>query len=493
MYRLVLYFLIGLNVTAVIIAYFQILPFSPLQLAVSILFLIGVSWITNRIFAAVFQVQANVESVYITALILSLIITPALTIHDFIFLAWAGILAMASKYILAKDKKHIFNPAAVAVAITAFAVNQSASWWIGNLSMMPFVVFGGLAVVRKIRREDMVFAFMFTAILVVGMTGIIRGNNLIPTVNAILLHSSLFFFAFVMLTEPLTTPPTKILQMVYGALVGFLFVPQMHLGNIYSTPELALLMGNVFFYLVSPKEKMVLKLKEKLQTGSDSADFIFPLSKKIFYIPGQYMEWTLSHKGTDDRGNRRYFTLASSPTEDNIRIGVKFYENGSSYKKALLSMERTKSIVASQRAGDFVLPRSGDEKLVFIAGGIGITPFRSILKYLIDKGEKRDIILFYSNSKASEIVYKDIFGVAEKELNLKVVYTLTDLDQIPKGWNGRTGRINEEMIKEEVPDFPNRKFYLSGPYTMVTGFEEVLKKIGVKKEMMKTDFFPGFV
>lgn len=296
-----------------------------------------------------------------------------------------------------------------------------------------------------------------------------------------------------MLTEPLTTPPTNNLQIIYGALIGLLFSPQFHIDSLYFTPEQALLIGNIFSYFVSPKEKLILQLKEKIETASDTFDYVFQLQKRPAFVPGQYMEWTLSHPQTDNRGNRRYFTLASSPTEDILRIGVKFHRPSSSYKKAMAKMNGQTQIIASQRAGDFVLPKNPVQKIVFIAGGIGITPYRSMIKYLIDTQQRRDLVLFYSNKTASEIVYKDIFNQAQKELGIKTVYTLTDTTNIPVDWSSKIGRIDAKMIQEAVPDYQERLFYISGPNSLVVGFKETLKSLGITEGKIKTDFFPGFV
>ena len=139
-------------------------------------------------------------------------------------------------------------------------------------------------------------------------------------------------------------------------------------------------------------------------------------------------------------------------------------------------------IVASQLAGDFILPKDKNKKLVFIAGGIGITPFRSMIKYLIDTNEKRNITLFYLSRKTGDIAYRDIFNQAEQQLGIKVIYSFAD---IPSFQYCMT-------IKEEVPDYKERFFYISGPNLMVTLFENNLKKIGVKKSHIKTDYFPDF-
>jgi ferredoxin-NADP reductase len=298
---------------------------------------------------------------------------------------------------------------------------------------------------------------------------------------------------FVMLTEPLTTPPTEKLQIIYGAIVGLLFVPGVHIGSFYSTPELALLLGNIFAYVVSPKEKLIMQVEEKIQLTKDTFDFVFKPEKRFSFAPGQYMEWTLPHEHPDNRGNRRYFTLASSPTEMDLRIGVKFYLPASSFKRALANLPSDQEISAAQRAGDFTLPANKKQKLVLIAGGIGVTPYRSMLKYLIDTKEKRDVVVVYSNREKEEIVYQDVLGEAEKKLGVRIVYTLTDEKKIPDNWQGGRGRINEDMITKNIPDYRDRLFYISGPFALVSSTEKMLLGMGLAKDQIKTDFFPGFV
>ncbi|HEX8931698.1 MAG TPA: RnfABCDGE type electron transport complex subunit D [Patescibacteria group bacterium] len=492
MYRLVLYYLIFLLGVADIFGFVGILHLNYLGLLFSILFLIAVCWITNKIFAKTFSAPTNVESVYLTALILALIISPAHSVQDMFFLFWAGVLSMSSKYILALNRKHFFNPAAIAVVITSLAGVGSASWWVGTLPMLPFVLFG-LLIVRKIRRYELVMYFLLAAVMTIFLFSFMRNGNVLTPITQTFFTSAILFFAFTMLTEPLTTPPTKNLQGIYGALVGVLFAPQFHLGSFFTTPELALVIGNIYAYFVSPKEKLVAAVHEKVQTTPGMVDFIFLPEKKIKFLPGQYMEWTLPHKNTDERGNRRYFTIASSPTEDTLRLGVKFYPNSSSFKKSLLTMGKNDLIVGGQISGDFVLPKDETKRLVFIAGGIGITPFRSIVKYLLDTKQKRPITLFYVNKTEDEIIYKDIFDEATKELGIKVVYTLTDKDKAPANWKGTVGRIDANMIASQVPDYQDCIFYLSGPHAMVVAYEDTLKIMGVSGSHIKKDFFPGLV
>lgn len=491
MYRLVLYYLVGLLGVAFALSCAGILPYDPYALLFSVGFLVGVCALTNTIFARAFGVPSNVESTYISALILALIITPIQSWSDLWFLGWAGVWAMASKYMLAINKRHIFNPIAFAVALTYFTVNQSASWWVGNALLLPFVLIGGLLLVRKVGRFDLVMSFLLVALATSVVLSVISGQSLIAAFQNSIVSSPLLFFAFVIITEPLTTPPTRGLQRWYGALVGVLFAPQFHIGSFYTTPELAVLIGNVFSYLVSSKTTLVLHLRERIQIAPDIYDFVFVPTRRLRFAPGQYMEWTLGHDDPDGRGNRRFFTLASSPTEDALRVGVKFYPQSSTFKHAMLTMDGHTEVVATHLAGDFTLPADPRQKCVFIAGGIGITPFRSMIKYLLDTHQPRPIVLFYATRRVDDMVYHDVFEQAWRELGIKTIYTITNPHQRPAWWQGQVGRITPELIQAEVPDYLDCTFYLSGPNVMVDAFKTSLAQLHVKKHRIKTDYFPG--
>lgn len=493
MYRLVLYFLILLILSASILSFINVLPFNFLSILLSAFFLTAFCWVINKILSIILKIPTNYESFFITALILSLIITPASNLDGYIFLGLAAFFAMASKYFLAIKGKHIFNPAALAVVITALFFSKGASWWVGTNWLIPLTLIGGLLIIKKIQRFSMVLSFFIVAIATMLGSSLLLGSDPIFIFQKTIIETPILFFAFIMLPEPQTTPPTKKLQILYGCLVGLLFAPDIQLGSFYFTPEIALILGNLFSYIFSPKYKLLLKLKRKILIALNTYEFVFVPSEKLKSTAGQYMEWTFPHQKVDSRGNRRFFTVSSSPTEENVRIGIKFYPNGSSFKRNLVNMEPGGKIVASQLSGEFTLPDDEAKKLIFIAGGIGITPFRSIIKYLLDTNQKRDAVLFYSNNMASDIVYKEIFDEAWQKLGIKTVYTLTDTKNIPKDWRGKAGYVDENMIREEVTDYKERIIYISGPHSMIEAFKKTLKDMGIPSNHIKIDFFPGYV
>jgi ferredoxin-NADP reductase len=169
---------------------------------------------------------------------------------------------------------------------------------------------------------------------------------------------------------------------------------------------------------------------------------------------------------------------------------VKFYDPPSTFKRALAEMKVGNTISASHLAGNFVLPKDPKQKLVFIAGGIGITPFRSMIQYLIDKKEPRSVVLLYSNKKAEDIAYKDLFDRAQGVLGIKTLYFATgEKGPVPGVY---TESISQKIIAQEIPDYRDRMYYLSGPHTMVAAFEETLRGMGIPRRKIKVDFFPGF-
>ena len=159
----------------------------------------------------------------------------------------------------------------------------------------------------------------------------------------------------------------------------------------------------------------------------------------------------------------------------------KFYEKSSTYKQALQKMEINSEMVISHLQGEFTLPDDQSKKLVFIAGGIGVTPFRSMIKYLVDKNEKRNIVLLFSNKTAADIFFKELFDEG-RNIGLRTVYVNTERD----------GFIDEKLIQKEVPDYKDRLFYVSGPEPMVEAFCKMLRSMGIDKVNLKRDFFPGY-
>ena len=252
-YRLTLYYLAAILLAALALSVLGIVHQSWVNLAfstmVALLACLGVNWAFARVFGA----GSNWESVCITALIIALIVTPPAP-SDFAavgFLILVSAWAMASKYMVAVGKRHLFNPAAFGAALVGIAFHRTVSWWVGdNAVLLPLLVLGGVVILTRLRYTEMLagFALMVLSISIAhGDLSSLAGVG--HAISMMAIHSMFCFFGLVMLTEPRTAPLGRWRQIVYGALVGLLFSPFTHIGSYYFTPEVAILCGNLFAFL----------------------------------------------------------------------------------------------------------------------------------------------------------------------------------------------------------------------------------------------------
>lgn len=214
--------------------------------------------------------------------------------------------------------------------------------------------------------------------------------------------------------------------------------------------------------------------------------FYFRPEKPVHYTAGQFIELTLKHDNPDDRGIRHWFTLSSSPTDELLSITTKFAaEGGSTFKKALKSLEPGAQLAISDPMGDFVLPKLIQTPLIFVAGGIGVTPFHSILSWLADTGEQRDIKLLYAVNKEEDIVFQDTFSKAG-------VHATIVVSEPSPAWGGERGRLNAELILGLEKPSEDTLIYVSGPEPMVEALEKDLANAGIDKRQIVTDAFPNY-
>jgi ferredoxin-NADP reductase len=225
---------------------------------------------------------------------------------------------------------------------------------------------------------------------------------------------------------------------------------------------------------------MKLKLQQRVEEVPGVESLIFAPQEPLQWKAGQFFHWVLHHRPTDDRGSERWFTCSAAPSEGFAKITTRITnEKGSSFKTALQNLKIGDEIEISDVDGDFVVEDVSLE-YVFIAGGIGITPFRSILKELDMTGQQINATLLYSNRDANIPLKAELDAFAVKNPNLKIHYIIN-----PE-------RIDESKIRQLVPDLSKPMFYVSGPEPMVESFGTVLKSMGVPDTHIKQDWFPGY-
>ena len=224
---------------------------------------------------------------------------------------------------------------------------------------------------------------------------------------------------------------------------------------------------------------MLLTLIEKRKEAEDVISFVFKPEIPFSWKAGQFLHYTLKHKNYDSRGPDRYFTIASALFEKVVQITTRFAKQGSSFKKALKSFKIGDRIEGVAPDGNFTLD-DPTQKSVFIAGGIGITPFRSILLNFVHQSIPIKVTLLYAN-KTSDFVYKkELEDIAKHNPNLKIHFIVG-----PK-------RIDKNGIKKTVANLKKPIFYVSGPEPMVESIDTILGRLSVPKNHIKNDFFPGY-
>ncbi len=154
-------------------------------------------------------------------------------------------------------------------------------------------------------------------------------------------------------------------------------------------------------------------------------------------------------------------------------------------------MQPGDEIMAGQLTGDFTLPRNLNQPLVFIAGGIGITPYRSMVKYLLDIHQPRPITLFYGALTVNSFAYREVFDQAERELGIHTIYIAEKAENRLPGWVRLVGLITPEMIQTYAPNYRKSIFYISGPHVMVNSVNDILHKLNIPRHQIKMDFFAG--
>jgi len=241
--------------------------------------------------------------------------------------------------------------------------------------------------------------------------------------------------------------------------------------------------------------KLSLKLlsKEKLQ-GTDIMTFRLTRGG-IDYTAGQYAFFKLDDVSSDAKGPIRHFSIASSPTEqDYIQISTRIRDT--SYKQKLASLVEGTEISAWDPRGEFILHEDHSKPAVFLSGGIGVTPFRSMIKFATDKQLPIKIKMFDSNRNEQNILYKDEFERwAMQNKNFKVIYTVTDEDTANVNWSGERGRIDKSMLERHLgkDEIDNGVFYICGPPGMLKAMQELLEQdLQIPKDRLKVEAFTGY-
>lgn len=221
---------------------------------------------------------------------------------------------------------------------------------------------------------------------------------------------------------------------------------------------------------------MLLTLVNRQPETHDTERFYFEPSVRFEYTSGQFLRWTLEINNPDDREIDRFFTIASSPTEELIMLCTKFNtERSSTFKLGLKNMTVGQTIDVKGPMGSFVLPDDTNQSVLFVAGGIGVTPYRSMLKYMYDSNEFRPIKMLYGARSEQDFAFRKELDKWAPKIGADISYS------------------TQQLTAERVYNVANGSIiYLSGPQPMAEGLKRELLELGVDLGRIKTDFFPGY-
>jgi ferredoxin-NADP reductase len=233
------------------------------------------------------------------------------------------------------------------------------------------------------------------------------------------------------------------------------------------------------------------KIKEKREVAKGTLMVVFDLlGEEVDFTPGQYFWVTLLDPPYDDeKGPRRHITAVTSPNDRGV-LGLATRLRDSAFKRSLAELPVGAEVDVEQPKGDFLLPEDTEQPYVFIAGGIGITVFRSMLRYIAEEGLPHRVTLVYSNGDRESTAFLDELQELDNALpNLRLVLTMTD----DSSWDGETRRIDAEMLRDHLDGELDAFTYLvAGPPSMVDAITGVLDEAGVPEDQVRPERYSGY-
>ena len=233
------------------------------------------------------------------------------------------------------------------------------------------------------------------------------------------------------------------------------------------------------------------RIKEKREVAKGTLLVTFDLlGEEVDFTPGQYFFVTLPDLGDqDDKGLRRHITVVTSPNQKGV-LGFATRMRDSAFKRSLGELAVGAEVEVEPPKGSFALPEDASRPLVFVAGGIGITVFRSMLRYIQEEGLSYRVTLIYSNRDRESTAFLDELRVLESEnANLRLVLTMT---QDP-GWEGETRKIDSAFFRDHLGEnLDENTFLVAGPPAMVEAMQKALDEAGVDEKNVIAERYSGY-
>ena len=234
------------------------------------------------------------------------------------------------------------------------------------------------------------------------------------------------------------------------------------------------------------------RLLEKVEAAEGTMSFHFEKPEGFTYKAGQFADYTLlDPPETDAEGNTRGFSLSSAPFEPHLVATTRLRDTA--FKRVLRDLPIGSELELDAPYGSFTLHNRESRPAVFLTGGIGVTPVRSIVLQSAHDKTKHTIYVFYSNRRLEDAAFLDeLDRVTEENKNITIVETMTELEGSRHPWSGETGFIDKDMISRHLGDLIGPIYYLCGPGGMVTAMRTLLNDSGVDDDDIRTEEFTGY-
>lgn len=236
----------------------------------------------------------------------------------------------------------------------------------------------------------------------------------------------------------------------------------------------------------------IVKLLKKETVADGTMAFQFERPADFDFKAGQSIDLTLPNPPeTDTEGNTRAFSLSSAPSEDHLMITTRM--RNTAFKRVIKDLPLGNPLMIDGPFGSMTLHNDTSKVAVFLAGGIGVTPFRSMIVEAAIKKLPHRIYLFYSNRKVKDAAFlEELQNLTKQNKNFYFIPTMTETDGPNQTWSGETGYINETTIKKFVSDTQQAIYYMAGPPSMVAAMHTMLSNFNINDDNIRSESFAGY-
>ena len=234
------------------------------------------------------------------------------------------------------------------------------------------------------------------------------------------------------------------------------------------------------------------KLLDRREVADGTMAFEFEKPAAWAFEAGQFVDLTLLNPTeTDSEGDTRHFSVASAPFEDTLMIATRM--RNAAFKRVLKRLPVGSEVKIEGPFGDLRLHNNAARPAAVVSGGIGITPFRSILKQPVHQNQKHRISFFYTNRRPEDAIFlEDMCALTRESETFTFVPTMTEMDKSRLAWDGERGRIDQQMLAKYLAGIKSAIYYVSGPPGMVNDLRTLLEANGVDRDDIRTEEFTGY-